>query len=173
MGGGGNGMEYLGQVIINSDFINVVGYGLEGNDMFNYMAAGIIDFFMKMFNFGIDGFDFILMGSVGVCLDMFILFEGVQVFLGGGYILVLIFFNLNMFEFCVNIMVEDIIVNEDDGIVLFIVGFFCVVVLMIIVDYVFVDDMVFLGSDYMVEVLVGFLMFNFGELSKMLIFILV
>ncbi|MGC1507012.1 Calx-beta domain-containing protein [Ketobacter sp.] len=172
-GGGGNGMEYLGQVITNSDFTNVVGYGLEGNDTLNHTAAGTIDFFMKMSNSGIDGFDFTLTGSAGACLDMFTLPEGAQVFLGGGHIPVSTPFNLNTFESCANITAEDTTVNEDDGTVSLTVGLSRAAASTITVDYAFVDDTAFLGSDYTAEVSAGSLTFNPGELSKTLTFTLV
>lgn len=167
-GGGGTGVEYQGQLITNSLFTNVMGDGLESNDIVDSSVSGKIDFLMKMSNSGVDGFDFILSGSNGACLDMLSLPEGGQVFLGGGHLPVSLPLNLNTLESCVNILPMDATVNEGDGTAMLTVTLSRAAGTVITVDYALVGDTAAAGSDYTAANLTGTLTFNPGETSKTL-----
>jgi hypothetical protein len=160
----GTGVEYTGQLISNSTFSNVVGFGLEvDNDILDFSVSGQIDYFLKMSGMGVDGFDFSNVPGAGTCLNMTQLPEDAEVYLGRKHIPVNTPLNLDTIQACIEVSLADKTVSEAGGTVSLMVNLSQASSSSISVDYRFIADTATAGSDYAGTA--GTLTFNPGETS--------
>ncbi len=98
-GGGGNSV-YQGSVSAQAPFTSVSPYSLESSDELDTTDPSVIDFLMRVFGAGEDGFSFSFAAGSNPCFDAPGLPAGAQVLVGQGRKPASVPFDLNTFESC-------------------------------------------------------------------------
>ncbi|BFM05558.1 Calx-beta domain-containing protein [Halioxenophilus aromaticivorans] len=151
-GGDSSGAFFEGQVVSADGFESIVGYSIENSDTLdNTTDPTVIDFVLKVWNKGEDGFDFKPVAEAGTCLNLDA--PAGMTILGGADKQVLTApFDLSTLAACtsiaVDISVSDAKVNEADGQVAVAVNLSVASGEPITVDYVTLGDSATGDEDY-------------------------
>ncbi len=169
-GGDPAGVFFDGKVFTNQSFVDVSGFDIESSDTLDYTTdPTVIDFLLKVWNNGEDGFEFTPFADAGTCLDLSGP-SGVPVLVGSTKFPVSVPFDLNTLGACtslpVDITINDVLVNEADGTANFTVSLSSPSTNTVTVDYVTQSGTATGGLDYTEVLSLATLTFNPGETSK-------
>lgn len=135
----------------------------------------VIEYVLKIWNNGDDGFQFKLVIEVGSCMNLE-LFFGILILVGFEKELISLLFDLGSLVMCINIVVDvlinDIEVNEVDVSVEFIVSLFVVSGVVVMVDYVIQLGSVIVDEDFIVVIIFIIIMFNLGVISQQILILI-
>ncbi|MEE9493957.1 MAG: Calx-beta domain-containing protein, partial [Gammaproteobacteria bacterium] len=118
-GGDSAGVFYDGEVITDQSFINVTAIDLEASDTLdNTTDPTVIDFYLKIWNQGVEGFQFTPTSDAGTCLELTGP-AGVPVLVGPTKLAVSTPFDLATLGACtsnpVDVSINDVTVSEADA----------------------------------------------------------
>ena len=139
-GGDTAGAFFEGQVMSSQGFAAVTGEGLESIDTLDYTTdPTIIDYVLKVWNSGEDGFQFTPVVEAGTCVELFAPL-GVPVLVGPGRQQIVSPFDLGTFSACQGpldqIVISDIVVSEAETSASFIVSLSVATTQTVTVDYI-------------------------------------
>ena len=154
---------YSGTIVSSQPITNVTGFSLEGSDVVNQPTTNEVAFSLSMALTGTDGFDFSLTPGASSCLNVD-LPQGAQLFLGDGYHLPKLPFNLETLESCLSLTSSDVTVSEAAGVAQVDVTLLGSSNQTITVDYQTANGSATAGSDYTSGS--GTLTFNPGDTVK-------
>lgn len=169
-GGDPAGVFFEGRVFTNQSFVSVTGFDIESSDTLDYTTdPTVIDYLLKVWNNGEDGFQFTPLSDAGTCLDLSGP-PGVPVLVGSAKLAVSVPFDLSTLGACsslpAEISIDDVVADESGGTANFTVNLSSASTSVVTVDYVTQSGTATGGLDYNEVVSPVTLTFNPGETSK-------
>jgi len=165
-GGDAAGVTYTGSVSSTQAFLNVAAEGLEASDTLDFTTSpDNIDYVMKIWNAGTDGFQFTPADTAITCFSPTGP-AGFPVLVGAGKIAKTGTFNLDTLGSCLQLSASDIAVSEGAGVATFTVELSAASTSAVMVDFTTSSGTATGDSDYVEISTPQTLVFSPGEISK-------